>query len=89
MGKRQAWYLKRRSLYFFCFVTPPIGYMIIVTHLKDFEHDEKINYLFTATLMMAIWLLKFLPKNLNLYIWCFILSILIGNTLLKFLKRNK
>ncbi|MBM7644997.1 hypothetical protein JOD45_001206 [Scopulibacillus daqui] len=88
MGKKQPWYLKTGFLYFFCFVTPPIGYIIVVTNLRKFKYDDKINYLTITTLMMAVWVLKFLPDGLNLYVWCFILAVLIGNAILKFFKKK-
>lgn len=88
MSKKQPWYLRKGFLYFFCFITPPIGYIILVTNLKKFENEEKKHYLTIATIMTAIWVLKFLPKTLNLYVWCFILAIIIGNAILKFFKKN-
>ncbi len=83
MDKKQPWYLKKGLLYFFCFITPPIGYIILVANLKKFDYEDRGNYLTIATLMMSIWVLKFLPDKLNMYIWCFILAVVIVNAALK------
>ncbi len=80
--------LKKRDFIFFCIVTPPIGYLILISNLKKFEYEEKINYLTLSTIMMAIWVLKFLPDKLSFYVWSFILAIIIGNAILKFKKNN-
>ena len=89
VNQKQPWYLKKEFLYLFCFITPPIGYIILITNLKKFKYDDKIKYLSIATIMVAIWVLKFLPKNINLYVWCFIIAILIGNPILNFLQKKK
>ncbi|MGE7838256.1 hypothetical protein [Viridibacillus arvi] len=88
MRNKLPWYLKKGSLYFFCVITPPIGYIILVSNLKKFEYEERINYLTIATIMMSIWVLKFLPDKLSFYVWSFILAILIGNSVLKIIKRK-
>lgn len=88
MQDKLPWYLKKGTLFFFCIVTPPIGYLILISNLKKFEHEEKINYLTLSTIMMAIWVLKFLPDKLSFYVWSFILAIIIGNAILKFKKNN-
>lgn len=63
MDLKTPWYLKKKTLYFFCIVTPPIGYLVLIMNLKKFEHTQKIECLSIATIMMAIWLLNFYPKN--------------------------
>ncbi|KOO51429.1 hypothetical protein [Viridibacillus arvi] len=88
MRNKLPWYLKKGSLYFFCVITPPIGYIILVSNLKKFEYEERINYLTIATIMMSIWVLKFLPDKLSFYVWSFILAVLIGNSVLKIIKRK-
>ncbi|ETT85626.1 hypothetical protein BK128_03595 [Viridibacillus sp. FSL H7-0596] len=88
MRNKLPWYLKKGSLYFFCVITPPIGYIILVSNLKKFEYEERINYLTISTIMMSIWVLKFLPDKLSFYVWSFILAILIGNSVLKIIKRK-
>ncbi|MGW6299224.1 hypothetical protein [Peribacillus butanolivorans] len=89
MENKKPWYLRKKFLYFICIVTPPIGYIVLVTNLKKFKQEEKINYLTISTIMTAIWVLKFLPKNIELYVWCLILAIIIGNFILKHFKRKK
>ncbi|KAB7668741.1 hypothetical protein F9279_13005 [Bacillus sp. B1-b2] len=89
MKKQKPWYLRKKFLYFICIITPPIGYIVLVTNLRKINQKEKINLLTVSTILTAIWVLKFLPKNIELYIWGFILAILIGNFILKRFKRDK
>ncbi|MEB6551160.1 hypothetical protein MXL46_19120 [Heyndrickxia sporothermodurans] len=89
MSKKQPWYLKKGSLYFFCIVAPPIGYIILISNLKKFEYNERIQYLILATIMASIWILKFLPKNISLYFWCLVLAIIIGSSIIKFIDKKK
>ncbi|WP_299512052.1 hypothetical protein [uncultured Rummeliibacillus sp.] len=88
MELKTPWYLKEKTLYFFCFVSPPIGYLVLFLNLKKFKHTQKIEYLTVATVMMSIWLLKFLPEKLNNYIWAIIITLLVGNAIIKFLKNK-
>ncbi|OMC83240.1 hypothetical protein BK128_19195 [Viridibacillus sp. FSL H7-0596] len=88
MRNKLPWYLNKGSLYFFCIITPPIGYIILVSNLKKFKYEERISYLTIATIMMSIWVLKFLPDKLSFYVWSFILAVLIGNSVLKIIKRK-
>lgn len=87
MELKTPWYLKKKTLYFFCIVTPPIGYLVLIMNLKKFEHTQKIEYLSIATIMMAIWLLKFLPEKSNNYVWAIIITLLVGSAIIKLLKR--
>ena len=89
MSKKQSWYLKKGFLYFFCIVTPPIGYIILISNLKKFEYSERIQHLFLATIMTSIWVLKFLPQTVSLYFWCLVLAIVIGNLIIKFIDKRK
>lgn len=89
MELKTPWYLKKKTLYFFCIVTPPIGYLVLVMNLKKFEYTQKIEYLSIATIMMAIWLLKFLPEKLNNYVWAIIITLLVGSAIIKLLKNKK
>ncbi|MGN7477981.1 hypothetical protein ACTHOQ_08990 [Solibacillus silvestris] len=89
MELKTPWYLKKKTLYFFCIVTPPIGYVVLIMNLKKFEHTQKLEYLFIATIMMAIWLLKFLPEKLNNYVWAIIITLLVGSAIIKILKNRK
>jgi uncharacterized membrane protein len=57
----QKWYLKSKILYVLCFITPPIGYLYVFLLRKKMTEDAMQTYLTVATLMMALWSLKFLP----------------------------
>ena len=89
MELKTPWYLKKKPLYFFCIVTPPIGYLVLIMNSKKFEHTQRIEYLSIATIMMAIWLLKFLPEKLNNYVWAIIITLLVGSAIIKLLKNKK
>lgn len=57
----QKWYLKSKIIYVLCFITPPIGYVYVFLLRKKMTEDAKQTYLTVATIMMALWSLKFLP----------------------------
>ncbi|MED2184101.1 hypothetical protein [Bacillus wiedmannii] len=57
----QKWYLKSKIIYILCFITPPIGYLYVFCLRKKMTEDAKQSYLTVATIMMALWSLKFLP----------------------------
>ncbi|WP_283749035.1 hypothetical protein [Bacillus cereus] len=57
----QKWYLKSKIIYVLCFITPPIGYLSVFLLRKKMTEDAKQAYLTVATIMMALWSLKFLP----------------------------
>lgn len=42
-------------------MTPPIGYLYVFFLRKKMTEDAKQTYLTVATIMMALWSLKFLP----------------------------
>ena len=86
MQKKLPWYLNKKVVYFFCIVTPPVGYIILLTNLDKFEHLKKIEYLTIATIMMSIWILKFLPKELNNLVWLLIITLIIARFLIKLIK---
>ena len=89
MKKKHPWYLRKGALYSFCIVIPPIGYLIVITNLKRFEYEEKMDYLLIATIMASFWVLKFLPDPVADYFWAAVLAIIIGSTILKFWDRRK
>ncbi len=60
LGK-QKWYLKAKIIYVLCFITPPIGYLYVFCLRKKMTEDARQSYLTVATIMMALWSLKFLP----------------------------
>ncbi|EEK76745.1 hypothetical protein COE58_22060 [Bacillus cereus] len=57
----QKWYLKSKIIYVLCFITPPIGYLYVFGLRKKMTEDARQSYLTVATIMMALWSLKFLP----------------------------
>ncbi|GAB6415589.1 hypothetical protein bcgnr5390_27460 [Bacillus luti] len=57
----QKWYLKSKIIYVLCFITPPIGYLYVFCLRKKMTEDARQSYLMIATIMMALWSLKFLP----------------------------
>ncbi|WP_270606002.1 hypothetical protein [Bacillus mobilis] len=57
----QKWYLKSKIIYVLCFIAPPIGYLYVFLLRKKMTEDAKQTYLTVATIMMALWSLKFLP----------------------------
>ncbi|WP_242280223.1 hypothetical protein [Bacillus cereus group sp. BfR-BA-01428] len=57
----QKWYLKSKIIYVLCFITPPIGYLYVFCLRKEMTEDARQSYLTVATIMMALWSLKFLP----------------------------
>lgn len=57
----QKWYLKSKIIYVLCFITPPIGYLYVFLLRKKMTEDARQSYLMVATIMMALWSLKFLP----------------------------
>ncbi|AJH76353.1 putative membrane protein [Bacillus cereus ATCC 4342] len=56
----QKWYLKSKIIYVLCFITPPIGYLYVFFLRKKMTEDARQSYLTVATIMMALWSLKFL-----------------------------
>ncbi|MEQ3591599.1 MULTISPECIES: hypothetical protein [Bacillus] len=59
--REQKWYLKSKIIYVLCFITPPIGYLYVFFLRKKMTEDARQSYLTVATIMMALWSLKFLP----------------------------
>ncbi|KAA0761516.1 hypothetical protein [Bacillus sp. SH5-2] len=57
----QKWYLKSKIIYVLCFITPPIGYLYVFCLRKKMTEGARQTYLTVATIMMALWSLKFLP----------------------------
>ncbi|MFV5171493.1 hypothetical protein [Bacillus cereus] len=57
----QKWYLKSKIIYVLCFITPPIGYLYVSLFRKKMTEGARRTYLTVATIMMALWSLKFLP----------------------------
>ncbi|GAB6501640.1 hypothetical protein bcgnr5375_08690 [Bacillus cereus] len=53
--------MKSKIIYVLCFITPPIGYLYVFCLRKKMTEDAKKAYLTIATIMMALWSLKFLP----------------------------
>ncbi|HDR4420820.1 TPA: hypothetical protein QCP59_001590 [Bacillus cereus] len=57
----QKWYLKSKIIYVLCFITPPIGYLYVFLLRKKMTEGARQSYVTVATIMMALWSLKFLP----------------------------
>ncbi|SCM09207.1 Protein of unknown function [Bacillus wiedmannii] len=53
--------MKSKIIYVLCFITPPIGYLYVFLLRKKMTEDARQSYLMVATIMMALWSLKFLP----------------------------
>ncbi|MFT8311955.1 MAG: hypothetical protein ABF629_12375 [Sporolactobacillus sp.] len=86
--KKNAWYLMHRPLLFFCFITPPIGYMLVVFNLDRFKNEDRIGYLTLATVSTSLWVLKFLPRTVGLYVWSAILAAIIAGSTINFLNKH-
>ncbi|ASI79928.1 hypothetical protein PDR89_19275 [Bacillus cereus group sp. Bc002] len=69
----QKWYLKSKIIYVLCFITPPIGYLYVFCLRKKMTEDARQSYLTVATIMMALWSLKFLPP----YVLAVAISVLV------------
>ncbi|XIG91634.1 hypothetical protein C1N86_11785 [Priestia aryabhattai] len=47
-----------------CFFTPPIGYIaVVVVNKKKLSREQWLSNLTVATIIISIWLLKFLPHQ--------------------------
>lgn len=60
------WYLKEKVLFVLCFLLPPIAYIIVIAKKKVLGRKRYLEHLIFATIMVSIWLLKFLPNLLHL-----------------------
>ncbi|WP_197234278.1 hypothetical protein [Priestia endophytica] len=90
---KKPWYLKTGWVFVFCTLTPPIGYLTILTNLKKFNNkdkeqfEQKIFYLAIATSAMAFWVLKFTPSIVQKVVLCGLLAIFIGRKLKRMFKK--
>jgi hypothetical protein len=90
---KKPWYLKTGWVFVFCTLTPPIGYLTILTNLKKFNNkdkeqfEQKIFYLAIATSAMAFWVLKFTPPIVQKVVLCGLLAIFIGRKLKRMFKK--
>lgn len=80
------WYLKEKVLFMICIILPPIAYFIVLRNLRRLEYEHKIRLLTFTTIIVSLWLLRFLPDEWELYVWAFMLAIIIGNNILKVIK---
>ena len=71
--KELPWYIKSNWICFFAAIAPPLAYIIVFLNSKKIVNDTKSNYLFFTTLMMSVWLLKFLPHNIFTFIFTCVL----------------
>lgn len=58
--KNRPWYRSDGFLTILCILLPPIGY-IALANKKHLKHENWIGLLFIATVIVSIWLIKFLP----------------------------
>jgi len=59
--KKRPWYRSDGFLTFLCILLPPIGYIAILANKKHLKHENWVGLLFVATIIISIWLIKFLP----------------------------
>ncbi|MCE4048110.1 MULTISPECIES: hypothetical protein [Bacillaceae] len=71
------WYLKEKVLFVLCFILPPIAYFIVMANKKKLGRKRYLELLTFSTLMVSIWLLKFLPNLLYFLILLIIILALI------------
>jgi len=67
------WYLKEKVLFVLCFLIPPIAYIIVIANKNVLGRKRYLEHLTFATIMVSIWLLKFLPNLLHVSILFIIL----------------
>jgi sterol desaturase/sphingolipid hydroxylase (fatty acid hydroxylase superfamily) len=65
--KKQPWYRSEKFLLLLCFLAPPIGYTVVVNK-KKLSREQWLSNLTVATIIMSIWLLKFLPHQWGIII---------------------
>ncbi|SFH00244.1 hypothetical protein [Sporolactobacillus nakayamae] len=87
--KKSAWYLRPKPLLFFCLITPPIGYLLVVFNLDRFKNEERMSYLTLATITASLWVLRFLPRTVGIYVWSAILAAILAGEAIHFLNKRK
>ncbi|CAI8870079.1 hypothetical protein ABWK29_00975 [Priestia megaterium] len=60
---KQPWHRSEKFLLLLCFFAPPIGYVTVVMNKKNLSREQWLSNLTVATIIMSIWLLKFLPHQ--------------------------
>jgi len=61
--KKPPWYRSEKFLMLLCFFAPPIGYVAVVMNKKKLSREQWLGNLMVATIIMSIWMLKFLPHQ--------------------------
>lgn len=64
--KQRPWYLRDKFLYTICIVIPLVGYIIVLSNKKKFDHEEWMSFLLVSTITTSVWVLKFLPDPIYL-----------------------
>lgn len=64
---QRPWYLRDKFLYTICIVIPLIGYIIVLSNKKKFDHEEWMPFLLVSTITTSLWVLKFLPNHIFLF----------------------
>lgn len=65
---KQPWHRSEKILLLLCFFAPPIGYVAVVMNKKKLSREQWLSNLTVATIIMSIWLLKFLPHQWGIII---------------------
>lgn len=61
--KKQPWHRSEKFLMLLCFFAPLIGYVAVIVNRKKLRREQWLSNLTVATIIMSIWLLKFLPHQ--------------------------
>lgn len=57
------WYLRQNPSIVIAILSPPIAYLVVLFNLKKMDAETKKDRFVFATIMAAIWSLKFVPRN--------------------------
>ncbi|MFF3022461.1 hypothetical protein ACFVRR_07335 [Gottfriedia sp. NPDC057948] len=80
------WYLRDKFIWAVCIILPPLAYIILLLNKKKLNHKKYVENLTIATIIVGIWVLKFLPGKLYP---AFIFTVLIGYYLRKYFYKKK
>jgi len=88
MDKR-PWYRSDVFLTIVCIILPPVGYIAVLANKKHLKHDNWVGLLTVATIVISIWLIKFLPGRWGDIIFLTGAGIYGYHKLLRMLKKDK
>ncbi|WP_107842054.1 hypothetical protein [Metasolibacillus meyeri] len=57
------WYLRKNPSIVIAIISPPIAYLIVAFNLKKMDTKTRKDRFSFATIMAAIWSLRFIPRN--------------------------